>query len=221
VVVWLVDRLIDSLPNRTGRKQTAVWPGCTLQKSTTSHAPGFDRQPSASTSLFTVTARHRLPHTHTHTIPRSFLHVRQQGVRQVDEAHSDRYDQCSRSKLASHPLRRERMCDTVHERWRFGFLQSSQPPISFLNGFFRYYGPCYCCSYIVLTTVPPQLPTSAYRFPLPAYNNATRRHAVRTNGVGLSVCRSSSRTSRGARPICHRTLSISPLFLETPLDRYV
>jgi hypothetical protein len=77
------------------------------------------------------------------------------------------------------------------KKWRFGFLQSSQPPISFLNGFFDTTDPVTCYSYIVLTTycapAPPQLPTSAYRFPLPAYNNATRRHAVRTNGVGLSV----------------------------------
>ncbi|KAM0699305.1 hypothetical protein Q7P36_001352 [Cladosporium allicinum] len=66
------------------------------------------------------------PTPHTHTIPRSFLHVHQQGVRQVDEAHSHHYD---------HAV---------------------------------------------------GLPTSAYRFPLPAYNNATHRHAVRTNGVASS-----------------------------------
>jgi hypothetical protein len=88
------------------------------------------------------------------------------------------------------------------------FFNTSQPPISSSTAFLdTAYRPCCCCCYHR---------TSDFhnRFPLPAYNDATHRHAVRT--VGLSVYRSPSRTCP-ARPICHRML-IYHRSSETPID---
>lgn len=170
---------------------------------------------TAHNFTLTVTARHRLPHTtpHTHTIPRSFLHVHQQGARQVDEAYSHHYDH---AVGVSHPLRRGRRCAPVNERWRFGFLQYSQPPISFLNGFFDTTDP--------VTVTPTHdycAPAPDFRIPLPA-SCIQQRHpsACRPNERRRSVGWSVLQPNKPGQAYMPSNTIISPLFLET-FDRYV
>jgi hypothetical protein len=89
VVVWLVDRLAA----QSYRSQTD-WSGQALQAASPSQPhptrPGLTDSTAHNFTL-TVTARHRLPHTHTRTVAHTqshvLLHVGQQGVRQTFLTH--------------------------------------------------------------------------------------------------------------------------------------
>jgi hypothetical protein len=219
VVVWLVDRLIDSLSNRTGRKQTAVWPCQAAKSQPHPTRPGLTDSPAHNFTLYSYRTTSPPPHAHAHNP--TFLPARPPARSKAGRTRRILIlIDAIRQFGASHPLRRERMCDIVHEKMAFWFSSILAATDLIPQRLFRYYGPCYLLllhsAYYLLCPSSPSAPD--FRIPLPASCIQQRRtSACRPNERCRSVGPPAEQA--GGRPICHRTLSISPLFLETPLDR--